>query len=1147
MRRSVIAITVALTLAVSLPAAATVDHLLPKVKTMAMKDCRGFALKRSVAIEDETNSELLREVLANAGATIDAASGAKVKVQIVNSIPGAFNHDLAEYPDEAYSIDVDENQLTINALTATGVIRAAQTLAQLAIGTDIIEPLSLTDWPAFKLRGYMHDVGRSFVSVDELKKQIRLFSQFKVNTFHWHLTENQAWRFEIKAYPQLTSSESMTRFAGQYYTQEQCREVMAEAKKYGITVIPEIDMPGHSEAYVRAMGHAMQTDEGKQELLKVLDEVADVFADAPYIHIGADEVAITDNTFLPTMIDKIHALGKKVVCWNPISGVNIAGLNFDMTQMWSTSGRKIAGIPNIDCRYNYINHFDVFADLVGIYKSSIYYEEKGTDEAAGTITAIWNDRKTPTEKDIIVQNNIYACVLASAERAWAGGGKQYIETGGTMLPNEGEEFEEFADWERRFLLHKSLSLKEEPIPYVKQTHARWNVTEMFDNGGNADMVFAPETSLENPTWTVTPVTGSGIYLRHTWGGTVPGLYANAPTNRTAYAYTYIYSPTARDVGAHIEFQNYGRSEKDTAPDKGKWDRKGSRLWLNDEEIMPPIWDNSGKEINNEVDLMNENFAAREPLTVSLKQGWNKVLVKLPYVNAPGVRLNKWMWTFALVDLTTGEADEELRYSPSKSIDDVAESVYMLIEQARTAVNSVIKDQVGYFASSELDRNLIAKLTEVEATLSVPMSADERQAQRDAIQALLDAFNAGYAASGINMPEEKVYYNIYTPLRNNKYAAAVNNMLGSTNNPGETAAWKFEKRNDGKFDIVNYFTSEYVSPTGSSNGSQLTLTTTVPANGWEVKPANEVGYVIVVSGSAQFNQSNNADKILNWGNGNNVSDSGCKYMFVATDYSDDAVADALKSLIAIAKAKVEEVIREGVGYYPSTNLDVELMAKIAEIEPTLTDVMDPEQRKAQKDALQSLYNAFLAGYAAEGVNQPQAKVFYNLSTPLRGNRFASAENHFIVGTVSATEASAWAFKTREDGNYDIFNYATGEYVSPVAEQNTRLSLCNDAPGAGWKVLASNEIGYVVIVSGSSQFNQTKAEQQYAVYNWGNGTRLDDDGCKYVFTATDLVQNGICFSAVDADDKASVIYDLQGRRLAAPVNGINIVNGRKVLVR
>ena len=653
-------------------AQAKVEHLLPRVHRYTATGGEGFALRRAITLTDSTDCEVLKELVTTLSGlstedctTTDTGAEAKIIVSIVSEIPGAFNHQLADYPDEAYNIVISANAVNISALTPIGVLRAAQTLSQLAIEADTLECAEITDWPAFKLRGFMHDVGRSFITVDELKKEIRLLSAFKINTFHWHLTENQAWRFEVKAYPQLTSSASMTRFAGQYYTQQDCREVVAEAKKYGITIIPEIDMPGHSKAFVRAMGCDMQSTKGKEILLQVLEEVADVFKDSPYIHMGADERAISDNTFLKTMIDKLHSIGKKVVCWNPISGVNIANHKFDMTQMWSTAGKKIAGIPNIDCRYNYINHFDVFADLVGIYKSSIYYEQQGTAEVAGTITALWNDRKMPTQEDIIKQNNLYACVLASAERAWIGGGKQYIEVGGTMLPNSGEEFDEFADWERRFLLHKDLSLKDEPIPYVKQTNVHWHITEGFPNNGDANASFAPEQSLDHTDYTITPVTGAGIYLRHTWGGTVPGLYGNAAINQTAYAYTYIYSPKEQTVGALIEFQNYGRSEKDTAPDKGNWDRKGSRLWLNDEEILPDNWNNSGKTISNEVDLMNENFTARKPLQVTLHEGWNKVLIKLPYVAANGVRLNKWMWTFVLTDTDGRNAAEGLVYSPTR--------------------------------------------------------------------------------------------------------------------------------------------------------------------------------------------------------------------------------------------------------------------------------------------------------------------------------------------------------------------------------------------------------------------------------------------------------------------------------------------------
>ena len=88
----------------------------------------------------------------------------------------------------------------------------------------------------------MQDVGRSFLSIDELKKEIELLSRFKVNVFHWHLTEKLAWRFEVKSYPALTQAENMIRYKGQYYTQEQCRELEAYAAQQGVTIIPEIDI-----------------------------------------------------------------------------------------------------------------------------------------------------------------------------------------------------------------------------------------------------------------------------------------------------------------------------------------------------------------------------------------------------------------------------------------------------------------------------------------------------------------------------------------------------------------------------------------------------------------------------------------------------------------------------------------------------------------------------------------------------------------------------------------------------------------------------------------------------------------------------------------------------------------------------------------
>jgi len=877
------------------PIEAKVIHLLPRPQVVQVAaNAAPFALGRAVRLEDPTACKALERFLTASGCSVQDGAGARVTVEIVASIEGAFNHELADFPDEAYTLDISADLVSIKALTPTGVVRAAQTLTQLAEGYDgtpMLEALTLKDWPAFKLRGLMHDVGRSFISFEELKKEIDLLSRFKVNTFHWHLTENQAWRFEVKAFPQLTSAASMTRFTGHYYTQEQCRELEEYAAERGVTVIPEIDMPGHSAAFERAMGHSMQTEAGVAELQTILEEVAAVFPRAPYIHIGADEQTITYTNFLKIMTDKVHSLGKKIVVWNPIQGVALSKeAGFDMTQMWSTSGKVVAGMPNIDCRYNYTNHFDVFADLVGIYKSNIYYQTQGSAEVAGTVSALWNDRKTPTETDIVRQNNLYANALASAERAWIGGGKQYIETGGTTLPNAGEEFDEFADWERRFLFHKAHSLKDEPIPYVKQTHVRWRITDAFPNHGDMTAAFPPETSTEEllpdtydyegQTYGTGMAMGAGIYLSHTWGSTIPSYFPHPQLNTTAYAWTYVYSPEARTVGAQIEFQNYGRSEKDAAPAAGKWDRKGSRVWVNGEEIVAPVWKNAGKGINNEVDLQDENFTARKPIAVSLKQGWNKVFLKLPYV-ASDCRLNKWMYTFVFTDLEGKNAVEELIYSPNKCLDDAAESVAALISDIKQYCRTVISDEPGFYAASYA-ANLNAGIAEAEATLSQELPAETRHQQKEELQAVFEAFKATLATAAPNRPkastEAQSYYYTLRSLRSSRYAASggANAAMTGTTAVSDAATWKFVERSDGTYNIVNYADGTYISPSSNHN-TALKTQAAEPTSGWTLAPAATSPHFIISSGTAQFNQTNFSPyAVYNWGGGTNTTDEGCQY-------------------------------------------------------------------------------------------------------------------------------------------------------------------------------------------------------------------------------------------------------------------------------
>lgn len=609
-----------------------------------------------------------------------------VVVQWVDSIPCSYDYQLLGYPSEAYQLQVETKGVTIKAVNEMGLVRAMQTLTQLAEGWSqpgiTLERVTITDWPAFKLRGFMHDIGRSYLSVETLKRHIDRLARFKVNTFHWHFTENQGFRFEVKAFPQLNESQFMTRDVGKYYTQAECREIEHYALSRGVYIIPEIDMPGHSAAFRRAMGYDMQSEAGKVALKQILTEVSATFKHAPYIHIGADEEQTT-AAYVNEMAAYVQdTLQRRCAVWNPMLGVAGKEVHADLFQLWSTAGKAVEGKPNIDCRYNYTNHFDVFADLVGIYKSTIYYRKQGDATVAGTISGMWNDRRVENEEAMVVQNNFYAHVIASMCRAWQGGGEQYIDKeprgthlgGGVMLPNEGKEYDDFIQWETRFLFHKDHCLKTEPIPYVQQSQVRWRITEAFDNGGDTAKIFPPEIlkdqafslpltfDYDGKTYTTGTATGAGIYLRHTWGERIVNAYYSAPRyNQTAYAWTYVYAPRKQTVGALVELQNYSRSELDPVPEKGTWDLMGSKIWINNQLLPAPDYQNRGVRLSDkEVTLKNENFTARRPIPVTLSKGWNRVLLKLPYVNAP-YRLDKWMFTFVFTDLEGKQAAEGLIY------------------------------------------------------------------------------------------------------------------------------------------------------------------------------------------------------------------------------------------------------------------------------------------------------------------------------------------------------------------------------------------------------------------------------------------------------------------------------------------------------
>lgn len=575
-----------------------------------------------------------------------------VEEKYVSQIEGA------KFQEEAYHLLITKKGILLEATTPKGMYWGRQTLEQLKTTKNkkiYLPQCEITDWPAFRIRGFMHDVGRSFIPVEELKREISLLSRYKINVFHWHLTENQAWRLECKKYPQLNAPENMEREKGKYYTLEEARQLVEFCKQHQVLLIPEIDMPGHSAAFERTFKTDMQSEKGTQILKDIIDEVCATF-DVPYLHIGTDEVQFTNPDFVPMMVRYIRDKGKKVISYNP--GWNYKPGEIDMTQLWSYRGKAQKGIPAIDCRYHYANHFDTYADLVAMFNSRIYNQPEGSDDLAGSIVAFWNDRYIDNTPQLLAENNFYPYMLTLAERAWRGGGNCYFDGKGTLLwEDEPEQLAAFKEFEDRLLWQKNTWLKEVPFPYVRQTQSEWQITDAFPNGGDLNKVFPPEEKedsvyqYEGNTYHSRKIIGNGIYLRHVWGTLVPGFYANPQENHTAYATRWIYSPKERKTKLALEFQNYSRSESDPAPRQGTWDNKCSRAWLNGKEIMPPVWENTNTERSNEITLKNENYMSRPAIDITLKKGWNKLMLKLPVgkFSSKETRLVKWMFTVALVD------------------------------------------------------------------------------------------------------------------------------------------------------------------------------------------------------------------------------------------------------------------------------------------------------------------------------------------------------------------------------------------------------------------------------------------------------------------------------------------------------------------
>ncbi len=351
-------------LSLVLAATPSAQPTLPLIPLPASVDVRGgtFAFSTDtrlvVATPDDDEAERVAEMLAD---WLGGEGEKRPRVSVATDAPDSsivLIRDASIVGDEAYVLDVSPSRVELRASTGAGLFYAAQTLRQLfppqveraalRYRTFDIPSVRVEDAPRFGWRGMMLDVARHFFGVADVKQMIDLAARYKLNMLHLHLTDDQGWRIEIPGWPLLTSVGGATQVGGGpggFYTLADYDEIVRYAAERYVTVVPEIDVPGHVNAAAVAYPFLSCADEpptpytgiqvGFSALCTDDERTYEWLADAvrtlarhtpgPYLHLGGDEAHATDETAYVAFMDRAQRIvadnGKQMIGWDDIAKV----------------------------------------------------------------------------------------------------------------------------------------------------------------------------------------------------------------------------------------------------------------------------------------------------------------------------------------------------------------------------------------------------------------------------------------------------------------------------------------------------------------------------------------------------------------------------------------------------------------------------------------------------------------------------------------------------------------------------------------------------------------------------------------------------------------------------------------------------------
>lgn len=392
-----------------------------------------------------------------------------IKAPNSNSIFLSISELESEFGNEGYKLNITDKNVSISANSPEGIFHGIQTFRQI-LPKEIeaatkqkkswfIATGEIYDYPQFEYRGAMLDVSRHFFNAEDVKKYIDMLAAYKLNVLHMHLSDDQGWRIEIKSWPNLTVHGGSTEVGGGtggFYTQEKYKEIVEYAQERYITIIPEIDMPGHTNAALasypelNSSGEAPELYTGIKVGFSTLDTNKDItyqfigdvvrelseMTPGPYIHIGGDESHVTSMEdyipFINKVQDIVLANGKKVIGWDEIAHADLK--TNTIVQFWARIENAQKGVEKkakvilspanktyLDMKYdsitklglNWAGYIDI--DSAYVWNPSTLIPGISKKDILGIESPLWTETVTNMEE---LEFMVFPRIIGHAEIGW---------------------------------------------------------------------------------------------------------------------------------------------------------------------------------------------------------------------------------------------------------------------------------------------------------------------------------------------------------------------------------------------------------------------------------------------------------------------------------------------------------------------------------------------------------------------------------------------------------------------------------------------------------------------------------------------------------------------------------------------------------